>query len=174
MNRTSKVTEDDLEGSDKEDNSEEKTPEKRIAIKGMKLLDGSKTMLSKTGSFERGRDKSKMDKEEEEEQEFDDTDVEIKKAGIDLTERMGEALGLLNMDLEDKEEVYNTPDASTVDPFENNEGEVFIKADFSKYLDENNLKPKDYESDILKVSFGEFNAAHTQKYKDPANFLQVL
>jgi hypothetical protein len=67
----------------------------------MKLLDGSKAMPSKTGSFKRGRDKSKVDEEEEEEQEFNDTDKKMNKAGIELTKRMGEASGLLNPDLED-------------------------------------------------------------------------
>jgi hypothetical protein len=31
-----------------------------------------------------------------------------------------------------------------------------------------------YESDVLEGSFGEFKAAHGQKYQDPANFLQAL
>jgi hypothetical protein len=44
---------------------------------------------------------------------------------------MGEASGLLNTDLEAKEEVYNTPDPSIVDPLDNNKGEEFRKANFS-------------------------------------------
>jgi hypothetical protein len=63
---------------------------------------------------------------------------------------------------------------SVVDPLDNNEGEEFSKANFSKYLDNNDLKLEDYKLDILEVSSGEFNAAHTQKHKDPANFLQAL
>jgi hypothetical protein len=59
-----------------------KKEEKRIAIEGMKLLDGSKTMPSKTGLVNRGRDESKVDKKEVDEQEFNDTDVKMKKASI--------------------------------------------------------------------------------------------
>ncbi len=138
------------------------------------MLDGSKAMPSKTGSVKRGQDESNVDEEEKEQQEFNDTDMEMKKAGIELTERMGEASGLLNIDSEDKEEVYNTPDTSTVDPLKDNKGEELGKAAFSKYLDNNDLKPEDYDLDILEVSSREFDASHTQKYKEPANFLQAL
>ncbi len=32
----------------------------------------------------------------------------------------------------------------------------------------------EYDSDVLEVSSGKFEAAHDQKYKEPANFLQAL
>jgi hypothetical protein len=177
LNRTSKVTEDDLEGRKEEDKSMEEMPEreeKRIAIEGMKMLAGSKAILFKTSLVKRGRDKSKMDKEEEEEQEFDDFDVEMKKLCIELTERTKEMSGLLNTSLEDEEEVYNTLNVSMVDPLDEDKGEKFSKANFSKYMDNKNLKLEGYNLDILKVSSGEFEVAHTQKYQEPANFLQAL
>jgi hypothetical protein len=66
------------------------------------MLDRSKAMLFKTESVKRGRNESNMDDKEEEEQEFDDSGVELKKVGIELTERMEEVSGLLNTSSEDK------------------------------------------------------------------------
>jgi hypothetical protein len=51
-----------------------------------------------------------------------------------------------------------------VDPLDEDEGENFRKANFSEFLDNNNLKLEDYDLKILEVSSGVFDGAHTQKY----------
>jgi hypothetical protein len=94
----------------------------------------------------------------------------MERAGADLAARMAEASGELADTSE--EGTYTTP---FVDPLTNDK-------DGKQYNDRNpTIKPRDiklsmleYNSDVLEVSFGKFEAAHGQKYKEPANFLQAL
>ncbi len=62
-----------------------------------------------------------------------------------------------------------------MDPHTDDEDDKDYKVDNSlPNSHDNNLYLSDYDSDILKVSSGEFDAAHGQKYVETQNFLQAL
>jgi hypothetical protein len=94
----------------------------------------------------------------------------MERAGADLATRMAESSGELADTSE--EGTYTTP---LVDPLTNDK-------DDKQYSDSNptvkprgdNLSMSEYNSAILEVSFGKFEAAHGKKYKEPENFLQAL
>ncbi len=82
---TSRITENNLEEREDEDESKEEAPQredKRVALKGMQMLSGeqSKAMSFKTG--EEGNMKDREDKKRE----FQDLDKNMKKAEAELTE----------------------------------------------------------------------------------------
>ncbi len=135
----------------------------------------NKTMTTKTGEesenkemAEEGSKGSRPRKSKE--NKFQDQDEEMKRAGADLTARMAEALADLANTLE--VESFTTP---PVDPLSNDEaGKDYSKGISGAKSGDINLSLSDYDSDALEVSYGEFEAAHGQKYQDPANFLQAL
>ncbi len=53
-------------------------------------------------------------------------------------------------------------------------GDNFSKEDMRETSSNNNLSLKDYGPNALEVSSRDFEAAHGQKYQEPANFLQAL
>ncbi len=90
------------------------------------------------------------------ENEFEDQDEEMKRAGADLTARMAKAFA----DIADTMEVesFTTP---PVDPLSNDEaGKDYSKGDLGVKSGDNNLSLSDYDSDVLEVSSGKFEAAH--------------
>jgi hypothetical protein len=83
---------------------------------------------------------------------------------------MAEASG----DLADtsKEGNYTTP---LVDPLTNDEdGEQYSDSNPPVKPRDDDLSMSEYDSAILEVSSSKFEAAHGQKYKEPANFFQAL
>ncbi len=90
---TFKVTEEKMEESEEEDTSIEEKVErnkKRVAIKGMGMLDhnNSKAMLSETGEEDQDMSEEKpkdSEPKESKENKFEGSDDEMKRAGADLT-----------------------------------------------------------------------------------------
>jgi hypothetical protein len=71
-----------------------------------------------------------------------------------------------------KEGTYTTP---LVDPLTDEEdGKQYRNSNPPIKPREDNLSMSKYNSAVLEVSSGKFEAAHGQKYKEPANFLQAL
>jgi hypothetical protein len=146
---------------------------KTITIKGMGILTGNDTKpkATKTSTGDANEEmedavpRDSTAKEKELDDQKDNKDME--RAGADLAARMAEASGELADTLE--EGTYTTP-------------LVTDEEDGKQYSDSNPLvKPRDdnlsmseYNSAVLEVSSGKFEAAHGQKYKEPANFLQAL
>jgi hypothetical protein len=94
----------------------------------------------------------------------------MERAGADLATRMAEGSGELADTSE--EGTYTTP---LVDPLTNDkDDEQYNDSDPTVKPRDDNLSMSEYNSDILEVSSGKFEAAHGQEYKEPANFLQAL
>jgi hypothetical protein len=93
----------------------------------------------------------------------------MRRAGAALIARM-EGVSIDLTDTESEEDSHNSPDPLS----DNEEGEDY-KADNSDANSNNDkLNMSDYNLDILEVSLGEFEAAHSHKYQHPENFLQAL
>jgi hypothetical protein len=178
---TSKVTKDDMDESEEDNssNGEAEGPKeggKTIPIEGMGILTGNditpKATNTKTGDVnEEMEDTAPRDsaaKEKELDDQKDDEDME--RAGADLAARMAEASGELADTSE--EGTYTTP---LVDPLtDDKDGKQYNNSNPTVKPRDNNLSMSENNSDALEVSSGEFEAAHGQKYEEPANFLQAL
>jgi hypothetical protein len=178
---TSKVTKDDMDES-KEDNSSNGEAEgskeggKTIAIKGMGILTGNditpKAIKTSTGDVNEGMEDTAPRDGTANEKELDDQedDKDMERAGADFAARVAEASG----ELADTsgEGTYTPP---LVDPLTNDEDcEQYNNSNTTVKPRDDNLSISEYNSDALEVSSGKFEAAHGQKYKEPANFLQAL
>jgi hypothetical protein len=172
-----KFTEDKMEESKEEEYSESKQIEsiqEQVTIDGIGMLNSNnnKTMLLETGETDEGmagNDPNKKESSESKENEFKESEDEMRRAGAALIARMEEA----SIDLEDIESEEDSH--NTLNPLTNDKEGKDYKADNSdakSHDDELNLS--DYDSDILEVSLGEFEAAHSQKYQYPESFLQAL
>jgi hypothetical protein len=133
-----------------------------------------KPKATKTGTgdeneeMEDAESRDSVNKGKELDDQEDDKDME--RAGADLAMRMAEASEELADTLE--EGTYTTP---LVDPLTNDEdGKQYNDSNSTVKPRDDNLSMSEYNSDILEVSSSKFEAAHGQKYKEPANFLQPL
>jgi hypothetical protein len=132
----------------------------------------SKAMTFNTGEEDKhmAGSKSKDDESGElKENEFKDSEDDMRREGAALTARMEEvSLDLKDTDLDSTS--HNTPDPHT----DKEDGEEYKADDSLANSHDNNLSLSDYDSDVLEVSSGEFDAAHGKKYVEPQNFLQAL
>ena len=111
---------------------------------------------------------SKYDKSGElEENEFEDSEDDMTREGAALTSRMEVLLDLKDTDSDNAS--HNTPDPHTDDE----DGEDYKVGDSLANSHDDDLSLSDYDSDVLEVLSGEFDAAHGQKYVEPQNFLQA-
>jgi hypothetical protein len=178
---TLKVTKDDM-GKSKEDDSSDGEAEgskeggKTIAIEGMEILTGNdgKPKATKTGTGDANEEmedaESRDSAAKEKELEYQGDDENMERAGAYLTARMAGESGELTDTSE--EGTYTTP---MVDPLTNDEdGEQYNDSYSTVKPRDDNLSMSEYDSDVLEVSSGKFEAAHGQKYEEPANFLQTL
>jgi hypothetical protein len=93
----------------------------------------------------------------------------MRRAGAALIARM-EEVSIDLADTESEEDSHNTPD-----PLTNDKEDKDYKADNADAKSHNDkLIMSDYNSDVLEVSLGELEAAHSQKYQNPESFLQAL
>jgi hypothetical protein len=173
---TSKVTEDDMEETKVEDSKDQlkKASKEQVTFKGMEMLyrGDNKAMTFNTGEEEEhmAGSESKDDKSGKlEENKFEDSEDDMRREGAALMARMEEVLlGLKDTDSDDA--IHNTPDPHT----DNEDGKDYKVDDSLANSHDNNLSLSDYDSNVLEVLSGEFDAAHCQKYVEPQNFLQAL
>jgi hypothetical protein len=173
---TSKVTEDDMEESKDEDSKDKlkKASKEQVTFEGMEMLcrGDSKAMTFNTGEEDKqtaGSESKDNTSRKLEENEFQDSEDDIRRERAALLVRMEEILlALKDSDLDNAS--HNTPDPHT----DNEDGKDYKADDSLANSHDNNLSLSDYDSDVLEVLSGEFNAAHGQKYVEPQNFLQAL
>jgi hypothetical protein len=174
---TSKVTEDKMEKNKEEEYSKSEQIEsnqERVTINGIGMLnsDKNKAMLLKTGEMDKGmtgNNSNKKESSKSKETKFKESADEMRRAGAALIARM-EEVSIDLADTESEEDSHNTPD-----PLSNDEQGKDYKANNSDAKsNDDKLNMSDYNSDILEVSSGEFEAAHSQKYQHTENFLQAL
>jgi hypothetical protein len=134
----------------------------------------TKPKATKTGTGdanEKMKDAAPRDsaaKEKDLDDQEDDKDME--RAGADLAARKAEASRELADTLE--EGTYTTP---LVDPLtDDKDGNQYSDSNPPVKPRDNNLSMSEYDSAVLEVSSSRFEAAHGQKYEEPANFLQAL
>jgi hypothetical protein len=99
----------------------------------------------------------------------------MRKAGKELAMRMEEEPSLL---VDSKEDSYNIPTSQKEDSVnvlsEDKPGDDFSKDNMGVKSRDKELSLKNYNLKALEVSSGKFEVAHSQKYQEPLNFLQVL
>ncbi len=100
---------------------------------------------------------------------FKESEDKMRRAGAALIARMEEA-SIDLADTESEEDSHNTPDPLT----NNKEGEDYKADNSDAKSNDGKLSMSDYNLDVLEVSSGEFEAAHSQKYQNPESFLQAL
>jgi hypothetical protein len=93
----------------------------------------------------------------------------MRRAGAALIARMEEA-SIDLADTESEEDSHNTLDPLSDDE----EGEDYKVDNSDAKSNDDKLNMSDYNLDVLEVSSGEFEAAHSQKYQQPENLLQAL
>jgi hypothetical protein len=168
--------EDDMEESKDKDSKEEskKASKEQVTFKGMEMQcrGDSKAMTFNTGEEDEhmAGSKSKDNKSNKlEENEFKDSEDDMRREGTALTARMEEVL----LDLKDTDS--DNASHNTLDPHtDDKDGKDYKVDNLLANSHDNDLSLSDYDSDILEVLSGEFNAAHSQKYVEPQNFLQAL
>jgi hypothetical protein len=171
---TSKVTSDGLdeeemdedEGSDYKAGSAKK-PE--VAIKGMQMLT-------------RGHRKNESCVSEQEKESAEDSTMHDHKEAAQLTKNMNAAMAKLNLSLLDGDqgmEVDNEKFDDAIDredsinPYsDDEEGKDFLEDDLSVHQEDLTLG-EDYDT-ASEVSSGVFNAIHSNQFKEPNTFKQLL
>jgi hypothetical protein len=171
---TSKVTSD---GSDKEEMDEDegsnykagsaKKPE--VAIKGMQMLT-------------RGHHKNKSSVFEQEEESAEDSTRHDHEETAQLTKNMNAAMAKLNLlsldgdqskDDDDKKFDDAIDREDSINPYsDNEEGKEFLEDNLSVHQEDLTLG-EDYDT-TLEVSSGVFDAIHSNQFKEPNTFKQLL
>ncbi len=174
---TLKVTEDEMEESKEEEDSKSKQIESNqewVTINGIRMLNSNdnKAMLLETGEMDKdmaGNKPNKKESSESKENEFKESEDKMRRAGAALITRMEEA-SIDLADTESEEDSHNTPDPLTNDE----EGKDYKVDNSDAKSHDDKLSMLDYDLDVLELSLGELEAAHSQKYQNPESFLQAL